>query len=58
MIVFLEEDILHPRYIDSKERFEKNDICETEKKKRIENLQKINKSKLEIKKKWNDNIDF
>jgi len=47
-----------PGYIDSKERFEKNNICETEKQKRIENLQKINKGKLEIKKKWSDNIDF
>lgn len=51
-------DLDSPGYIDSKERFEKNDICETEKKKRLENLQKINKSKLEIKKKWYDNIDF
>ena len=51
-------DLDSPGYIDTKERFEKKDIVETEKKKRIENLQKINKSKLEIKKKWNDNIDF
>ena len=51
-------DLNSPGYIDTKERFEKNDIVETEKKNRIENLQKINKSKLEIKKKWNDNIDF
>ena len=51
-------DLDSPGYIDSKERFEKNDICETEKKKRIDIFKKINKSKLEIKKKWNDNIDF
>jgi len=45
-------------YIDEKERFLRNDICDTEKKIRLKNLEIHNKNKLFIKKDWNDRIDF
>ena len=51
----LNDDKDSPGYIDEKER---NDICDTEKKIRLKNLEIHNKNKLFIKDQWNDRIDF
>ena len=55
---YLNDDKGAPGYIDEKERFIRNDICDTEKKIRLKNLEIHNKNKLFIKKDWNDRIDF
>ena len=55
---YLNDDKGSPGYIDEKERFIRNDICDTETKIRLKNLEIHNKNKLFIKKDWNDRIDF
>ena len=54
----LSSDSGSPGYIESIERFSRKDICATEKKDKLENMERHNRGKLEIKKKWSDIIDF
>ena len=54
----LSSDSGSPGYIENIERFSRKDICATEKKDKLENMERHNRGKLEIKKKWSDIINF
>ena len=57
--VLLSSDPGSPAYIDNKERFQRNDNYSfDEKKKKMDNIEKMNKYKNEVKNKWDDIIDF
>ena len=54
----LSNDVGTPGYIDNKERFKINDIISTEKKIKLENLERFNNNKNKIINTWNDRINF
>ena len=57
--IVLSSDFGSPGYIDNKERFSRKELFSNdEKKKNLENIEKMNKYKNEIKNKWDDIIDF
>ena len=57
--VLLSSDLGSPSYIENKERFIRDDIYSLDKKKKkMENIEKMNKYKNEVKNKWDDIIDF